>query len=63
MTTASGEIETAHPGYPGSQDTFYVGTIRGGACLSTDICGRFTPKGGMRKTLRQNSGHSRGFTQ
>jgi transposase InsO family protein len=26
---ASGEIETAHPGYLGSQDTFYVGTIKG----------------------------------
>lgn len=26
---ACGEIETAHPGYPGSQDTFYVGTIKG----------------------------------
>ena len=24
-----GEIETEHPGYPGSQDTFYVGTIKG----------------------------------
>ncbi|TWC61848.1 winged helix-turn helix protein, partial [Burkholderia sp. SJZ115] len=24
-----GEIETAHPGYLGSQDTFYVGTIKG----------------------------------
>ncbi|AEA63208.1 Integrase, catalytic region [Burkholderia gladioli BSR3] len=24
-----GEIETAHPGYVGSQDTFYVGTIKG----------------------------------
>ena len=24
---ACGEIETAHPGYLGSQDTFYVGTI------------------------------------
>ena len=23
----SGEIETAHPGYLGSQDTFYVGTL------------------------------------
>jgi hypothetical protein len=23
------EIETAHPGYLGSQDTFYVGTIKG----------------------------------
>ena len=26
---ASGEIDTAHPGYLGSQDTFYVGTIKG----------------------------------
>ena len=24
-----GEIETAHPGYLGSQDTFYVGTVKG----------------------------------
>jgi hypothetical protein len=26
---AYGEIETVHPGYLGSQDTFYVGTIKG----------------------------------
>ena len=26
---ASGEIETIHPGYLGSQDTFYVGTLKG----------------------------------
>ncbi len=26
---AMGEIETAHPGYLGSQDTFYVGTLKG----------------------------------
>lgn len=26
---ASGEIETVHPGYLGSQDTFYVGTLKG----------------------------------
>jgi transposase InsO family protein len=26
---ATGEIETEHPGYLGSQDTFYVGTIKG----------------------------------
>jgi hypothetical protein len=26
---AWGEIETAHPGYLGSQDTFYVGTLKG----------------------------------
>ncbi len=25
----AGEIETAHPGYLGAQDTFYVGTIKG----------------------------------
>ena len=26
---AHGEIETAHPGYLGSQDTFYVGSLKG----------------------------------
>ena len=26
---ARGEIETVHPGYLGSQDTFYVGTFKG----------------------------------
>ena len=26
---AHGEIETAHPGYLGAQDTFYVGTLKG----------------------------------
>ena len=26
---ACGEIETHHPGYLGSQDTFYVGTLKG----------------------------------
>jgi hypothetical protein len=26
---ACGEIETAHPGCLGSQDTFYVGTLKG----------------------------------
>ena len=30
MTEACGEIESHHPGYLGSQDTFYVGTIKGG---------------------------------
>ncbi len=28
-SVASGEIETHHPGYLGSQDTFYVGTLKG----------------------------------
>ncbi len=26
---ASGEVETAHPGYLVSQDTFYVGNLKG----------------------------------
>jgi hypothetical protein len=26
---ASGEIQAEHPGYLGSQDTFYVGTLKG----------------------------------
>ena len=26
---ACGEVETAHPGYLGSQDTFFVGTLKG----------------------------------
>ena len=26
---AHGQIETEHPGYPGAQDTFYVGTLKG----------------------------------
>lgn len=26
---ACGEIKTAHPGYLGSQDTFYVGNLKG----------------------------------
>lgn len=30
---ASGEIETVHPGYLGSQDTFYVGNLKGVGCV------------------------------
>lgn len=26
---ACGEVETAHPGYLGAQDTFYVGNLKG----------------------------------
>jgi transposase InsO family protein len=29
VDVASGEIETHHPGFLGSQDTFFVGTIKG----------------------------------
>ena len=28
-TRSWGEIDTAHPGYLGSQDTFHVGTLKG----------------------------------
>ena len=30
-----GEIETAHPGYLGAQDTFYVGTLKGASISNT----------------------------
>ena len=33
---AHGEIETEHPGYLGSQDTYYVGTATGGLWLTHD---------------------------
>lgn len=37
---AGGEIETYHPGYLGSQDTYYVGNLkRGGPGLSANLCG------------------------
>jgi hypothetical protein len=35
---AHGEIETQHPGYLGSQDTYYVGTIKGVG--RTEYCGK-----------------------
>src|SRR3990167_1003045 len=41
---ACGEIETAHPGYLGSQDTFYVGTLKGVGRVypqTNGICERF----------------------
>jgi hypothetical protein len=49
---AHGEIETEHPGYLGSQDTFYVGTLRGvgriyqqtivATCSKVAVCGLYT---------------------
>ena len=36
---AKGEIETHHPGYLGSQDTYYVGTVKGVG--TNGICERF----------------------
>lgn len=35
---AHGEIEMAHPGYLGSQDTFYVGTIKGVGRIYQHLC-------------------------
>jgi hypothetical protein len=35
---AHGEIETYHPGYLGSQDTFYVGTIKGVGRIYQQTC-------------------------
>jgi hypothetical protein len=35
---ACGEIETAHPGYLGSQDTFYVGTLKGVGRVLNSVC-------------------------
>ncbi len=29
LERAKEEIETEHPGYPGAQDTFYIGTLKG----------------------------------
>ena len=45
---ACGEIDTAHPGYLGSQDTFYVGTFKGcWSCLSANLCGYLLPSGSL----------------
>jgi hypothetical protein len=35
-----GEIETEHPGYLGSQDTYYVGNIKGVGRIYQQTCGR-----------------------
>ncbi len=35
---AHGEIETAHPGYLGSQDTFYVGSLKGVGRVYQQTC-------------------------
>ena len=48
---AEGEIETKHPGYLGSQDTFYVGTLKGvGRNLSADLY-RYLLQGSLCQTL------------
>ncbi|PTQ77999.1 winged helix-turn helix protein [Nitrosomonas ureae] len=42
---AHGEIETVHPGYLGSQDTFYVGTIKGVGRIYSRPSSILTPSG------------------
>ena len=42
---AHGEIETAHPGYLGAQDTYYVGTIMRTAHLSADLLDTYAKVG------------------
>ena len=57
---AWGEIDTAHPGYLSSQDTFYVGTLKGvgrvyqQTGLSDSLClGRFSD---INETLTEDDG-------
>lgn len=38
LNEAHGEIETEHPGYLGSQDTYYVGTIKGIGRIYQQTC-------------------------
>jgi len=49
---AHGEIETAHPGYLGSQDTFYVGTIKGVAGSTSRHSSIPTPSGPRPSSIR-----------
>ena len=37
---AHGEIETEHPGYLGSQDTYYVGNLKGVGRIYQQVRGR-----------------------
>ena len=36
--TAAGEIETGHPGYLGSEDTFYMGKLKGADMFLYEVC-------------------------
>ena len=51
---AHGEIETAHPGYLGSQDTFYVGTLKGvGRIYQQTFVDTYSKWAACRRRLRQ----------
>ena len=57
---AHGEIETEHPGYWGSQDTFLCGySQRCGTCLSTDVH-RHLLQGRLRQAVHTKACHYRG---
>ncbi len=62
---ACGEIDTAHPGYLGSQDTFYVGTFKGVGRVYQQKkvkTGRKGGKGGNRKPKKEQArGAGRGL--
>lgn len=61
---ASGEIETHHPGYLGSQDTFYVGNLKGvGRILSANVCRHLQQSGICQALYEQNTDHISRFTQ
>ena len=55
---ACGEIETAHPGYLGSQDTFYVGTLEGrGSHLPADLRGHLLEMGSGQALHHEDADH------
>ena len=54
-----GEIETAHPGYLGSQDTFYVGTLKGVGRIYQQTLRRYLFQVGSSEVVyHQNADHS-----
>ena len=55
---AHGEIETAQPGYLGSQDTFYVGTLKGVGRIYQQTCVDTYSKWSRQALYHQNTDHS-----
>jgi len=56
---AHGEIETEHPGYLGSQDTYYVGNLKGLGDLPADVHRQPTASC-LRETVRPQARDHRG---